>query len=272
MRRIFNVLATILLTASLFGQSPEKMSYQAVIRNTSNQLVSQQQVGMQVSIIQGSISGQVVYSEIQSPSTNANGLVSIEIGVGASSDDFSSIDWANGPYFVKTETDPAGGTDYTITGTSQLLSVPYALHAKTAENLSGTITETDPLYTGSAASNITAADISNLGNLSGVNSGDQDLSAFVSTLDLNEAIQWEKNDSGIAYNSGNVGIGAINPAAKLDIVTNSDSAVILKLSTDRPWQFEQIGIIKSTALHLRSLGGGKRFNITDYTHGVVASF
>ncbi|MBK8806992.1 MAG: collagen-like protein [Bacteroidales bacterium] len=70
-----------------------------------------------------------VYTEIQTPNTNANGLVSVEIGgkIG-----FSSIDWANGPYFIKTETDPSGGTDYSISSVTQLLSVPYALYAKTA--------------------------------------------------------------------------------------------------------------------------------------------
>ena len=93
-----------------------------------------QLVGMQISILQGSASGISVYKETQSPSTNANGLVSIAIGEGSTNDDFSSIDWADGPYFVKTETDPTGGSNYTISGTSQLLSVPYAMHAKTAEN------------------------------------------------------------------------------------------------------------------------------------------
>ena len=58
----------------------------------------------------------------------------IEIGTGITSDDFSAINWSNGSYYIKTETDPAGGNNFTITGTSQLLSVPYALHSKTAEN------------------------------------------------------------------------------------------------------------------------------------------
>jgi hypothetical protein len=87
--------------------------------------------------LQGSASGNVVYQETYNPNpqTNVNGLVSVEIGGGeALSGTFSDIDWASGTYFLKTETDPAGGTNYTISGTSQLLSVPYALHAKTADN------------------------------------------------------------------------------------------------------------------------------------------
>jgi len=135
MRKIFTIVAAIALTASAIAQSPEKMSYQAVIRNSSDQLVANQSVGMQISIIQGSATGSVVYAETQTPTSNANGLISIEIGGGTVvSGTFSSIDWANGPYFIKTETDPTGGTGYTITGTTQLLSVPYALYAKNAGN------------------------------------------------------------------------------------------------------------------------------------------
>jgi hypothetical protein len=89
-------------------------------------------------------------------------LVSLEIGTGTVvSGNFTTIDWANGTYFFKTETDLTGGANYTITGTSQLLSVPYALHAKTAETLSGGITETDPIFVASPANGITNTNISN---------------------------------------------------------------------------------------------------------------
>ena len=146
MKRIFTILAAVLLTAGVFAQSPEKMSYQAVIRDASNNLVTSQAVGMQISILQGSTSGTAVYVETKTDTTNANGLVSIEIGGGTEEiGSFNAIDWADGPYFIKTETDPAGGTSYSITGTSQLFSVPYALHAKTAETLIGGITETQNL-------------------------------------------------------------------------------------------------------------------------------
>jgi hypothetical protein len=137
MKKIFSLISSVVFTVSVFAQSPEKMSYQAVIRNSSDQLVTDQSVGIQISILQGSAGGTAVYVETQNQSTNANGLVTLEIGTGATTDDFSSIDWNAGPYFIKTETDPTGGTNYTITGTSQLLSVPYALHAKTAETVTG---------------------------------------------------------------------------------------------------------------------------------------
>ncbi|WP_339623328.1 hypothetical protein [uncultured Winogradskyella sp.] len=136
MKQIFTLLSVFIFTISLWAQSPEQMNYQAVLRNSANELVTNTQVGMQLSIIQGTADGTAVYLETQTPTTNLNGLVSLQIGTGTTSDDFSSIDWANGPYFIKTETDPAGGSNYTITGTSLLMSVPYALYAKTAGNSS----------------------------------------------------------------------------------------------------------------------------------------
>ena len=133
MKKIYTVIAGLLLTASVFAQAPEKMSYQAVVRDASNSLTTNQAVGMQISILQGSATGSPVYVETQTPTTNANGLVSLEIGMGTVvSGDFTTIDWANDSYFIKTETDPTGGSTYTITGTNQLMSVPYALYAKTS--------------------------------------------------------------------------------------------------------------------------------------------
>ena len=133
MKRIFTIIVAVFLTVSAFAQSPEKMSYQAVIRNSSDQLVVNQSLGMQISILQGSTSGTTIYVETQTSTTNANGLVNIEIGSGTNvSGDFTTINWANGPYFIKSEIDLTGSSNYTITGTSQLLSVPYALYAKSS--------------------------------------------------------------------------------------------------------------------------------------------
>ena len=133
MKTILTILAVAFLTITLFAQSPEKISYQAVIRNSNNQLIANKHVGMKISILKNSVTGSVVYAETQQPSTNANGLISIQIGNGTNvSGSFSGIDWSGGTFYIKTETDPAGGTNYTITGTSQILSVPYALYAKEA--------------------------------------------------------------------------------------------------------------------------------------------
>ena len=121
-------LVCLLIGTSIFAQAPQKMSYQAVIRNTSGALVTSTSVGMKISILQGTLAGTVVYAETQNASTNANGLVSVEIGSGTIvAGNFAGINWANGPYFIKTQTDPTGGTNYTISSSSQLMSVPYAL-------------------------------------------------------------------------------------------------------------------------------------------------
>jgi len=156
MRKLFIAFfALVMCTATVWAQSPQKMSYQAVVRNATNQLIANTTVGMKISMLQGSASGTAAYVETQTPVTNANGLVSIEIGGGTLiSGTFSAIDWANGPYFIKTETDPAGGTNYTITGVSQLLSVPYALYALSAGSLSSSAILLPAVATVQAASNI----------------------------------------------------------------------------------------------------------------------
>ncbi len=133
MKNIYSILAGLLLTVSVFAQAPQKMSYQAVIRNSSNALITSAPVGMKISILQGSSTGTAVYVETQTTSTNANGLASLEIGTGtAVTGTFAAINWAAGPYFIKTETDPTGGTAYTIAGTNELMSVPYALFSANA--------------------------------------------------------------------------------------------------------------------------------------------
>jgi uncharacterized protein (TIGR02145 family) len=131
MKKLLKLIAAVFISIQLFAQAPQKMSYQAVIRNASNNLVTNAPVKMKISILQGSATGNAVYSELHSATTNANGLVSIEIGAGTSpTGTFSSINWRSGTYFLKTETDPNNGTNYSIVGTSQLLSVPYALYAE----------------------------------------------------------------------------------------------------------------------------------------------
>jgi hypothetical protein len=138
MKKIFTVLSAVLISASLWAQAPQSFSYQAVVRGTDNALVSNKKVGMKISLLQGSEIGTAVYVETHTPTSNTNGLVTVAIGGGTIvSGTFASIDWSKGPYFVKTETDASGGTNYSLTTTSQLLSVPYAIHAKTAESIVG---------------------------------------------------------------------------------------------------------------------------------------
>lgn len=137
MKQLFIVLTAVILTASVYlpqqasAQAPQKLSYQAVIRNSTSQLVTNTKIGMKISILQGSATGTSVYTETQTPTTNANGLVNVEIG-GLTG--FDLINWGSNSYYLKSETDPLGGTNYTIVGTTQLLSTPYALYATKAGN------------------------------------------------------------------------------------------------------------------------------------------
>jgi len=141
MKKILLTVGILLGCHLVSAQAPEKMSYQAVMRNSSGQLLINQNIGVKVSVLQGSPAGTAVYSERLTGTTNTNGLVSLEIGSGTViSGTFSTINWASGNYYLKTETDPTGGTNYTIAGTSQLLSVPYAMYAKTSGSSGGSFT------------------------------------------------------------------------------------------------------------------------------------
>lgn len=138
MKTLQNKLIFFLFSLFFFlnthAQVPQKMSYQAVVRNSSNVLITSAPVGIRISILSGSASGPSIYTETQNVITNANGLVSLEIGTGTVvSGSFSLIVWNSGLFFIKTEIDPTGGTSYTINGTTQLLSVPFAFYAEKAK-------------------------------------------------------------------------------------------------------------------------------------------
>ncbi len=127
MKKIIAIVAMMLLgIVSLSAQIPQKLSYQAVLRNSAGNVVSDQNLDVNVTILKGSVDGVAVYSETHSTSTSANGVVTLEIGGGVTTDNFSSIDWSNGPFFIRSTTELNGKT---ISVTSQLLSVPYALYA-----------------------------------------------------------------------------------------------------------------------------------------------
>lgn len=136
MARLLSLSALLLLGTVLHAQAPQRMSFQAVLRDAGDALIVNSPVGVRASVLQGSATGTAVYAETHAVTTNANGLVTLVIGEGTvMSGDIGAIDWADGPYYLRTETDPNGGSAYTIAGTSQLLSVPYALHA--ANNMPG---------------------------------------------------------------------------------------------------------------------------------------
>ncbi len=177
--KTFLLLFAVCNLQSAFSQVPQKMSYQAIIRNSSNVLIASTSIRIKVSILENGATGFAVYSEDHLVATNPNGLATFNIGAGTVlSGSFSAIDWANGNYYIKTETDPTAGTNYTIVGTSQLTSVPYAFAAKVSQDN-----------------------------------------------------KWEANVNGINNISGNVGIGNIDPDAKLTILSNSSGDALKIKST-----------------------------------------
>ena len=134
MKRILSTIAVLLIfVIQDWAQSPDKVSFQAVIRNASNELINNASIGMQISIHQGAPDGPIVYQERHTPISNQNGLVSLQIGDGTPlAGSIGDIHWESGIFFLQTETDTEGGTEYTISSTSQLLAVPYAFYATTS--------------------------------------------------------------------------------------------------------------------------------------------
>ena len=130
MKKVILSILFLLTVTVVWAQVPQQISYQSVIRDGNNVVVASSQVGIKISMLKGSVLGPAVYVETHRKTTNANGLVSLEIGTGTVlSGSFASIDWANGPYLIQTETDPTGGTNYSIAALLTLNSVPYALYA-----------------------------------------------------------------------------------------------------------------------------------------------
>lgn len=126
-------LAALLVCGIAWGQAPERIRHQSVVRDLDNNLIANQAMGVQITILQGGPNGANLYREQHALATNAVGLLSLEIGGGAvQNGSLSAINWGSGPYFVEQAIDPAGGTNYTISQTTQLLSVPYAQHALSA--------------------------------------------------------------------------------------------------------------------------------------------
>ena len=130
MKTIYTIIIVLFFVSGVWAQVPQGFSYQAVVRNANNELITNKSIGVKVSLLQGSENGNVVYSETHTPISNGNGLLTLAVGGGkVVSGEFTTIDWSKFPYFIKTEIDLNGGIDYTLISTSQLLSVPYAMFA-----------------------------------------------------------------------------------------------------------------------------------------------
>lgn len=129
------LICSILFTMKAIAQAPEGINYQAVVRDLAGATITNAPVGLKLSLLQSSATGTVVYEETFAPFSNDFGLVNVVMGQGTVlNGSFASIDWSAGPYFIEVAADVSGGTNYSVLGTQQLMSVPYALYAKSAEN------------------------------------------------------------------------------------------------------------------------------------------
>lgn len=126
----------LFVALSGIAQTPQAFKYQAVIRYSDGGIIQNQVVDIKISILAGSPVGNAVYSETHNVATNDIGIANINIGQGEiMSGDFTSINWGENVYFIQTDIDLTGTQDFAFIGTSQLLSVPYALYAANAVNV-----------------------------------------------------------------------------------------------------------------------------------------
>lgn len=125
----FALLGTVASFKSL-AQTNNRFSFQAVVRDGASNLLANTNVGIRASIMAGNANGQTVFSETHQTTTNANGLISLQIGGGANQNgNLGAINWHATNYFIKAEIDPNGGTNYSLSVTTQMLAVPYATQA-----------------------------------------------------------------------------------------------------------------------------------------------
>ncbi|WP_103068152.1 hypothetical protein [Aquimarina sediminis] len=221
MKRIITLLLCLLSIplSSLAQDSSKRISYQAIIRDVSNTVLANTDVGVQITILQSSATGSSIYSETQNVTTNINGLANIIIGSGS---DFENIDWTDGPYFIKVEIDPSGATNYIMSTVNQLLSVPYALHAATADFAEtadyNTLTNTPTTITTAQSAKIdfititSPVDINQLQTEVTANNTKTTFPGFGTvpgTALEGDNVIWAKSDTtnDIFYTTGNVGIG-----------------------------------------------------------------
>lgn len=174
MKKLYFFCTFLFLMSMLYSQAPDSFQYQAVIRSADGTVIADQEIGVQIRLLLNASDGTRVYTEEHSTTTNTYGLMNLKVGAGSTTDDFSSIDWSAGTYFIEISLDVSGGQSYQLFGVSQILSVPYALHARKAAEYD----ETDPVYVASEAAQLVAGDAEKLANLSGTNTGDQDISGI----------------------------------------------------------------------------------------------
>lgn len=221
MKKIISILTLVLLSAApALSQAPSAMNYQGIARDASGALLQNTALGLRISILQGGAEGETVYTEIHQVLTDRSGQFAIRLGEGlASGSSFDMIDWHRDHHWLRVEMDEAGGTDFALLGTSQLLTVPYAMYAVQAGSLA-------PSDFNAAPSGSPSAVWHRVGNR-----GTNPSQDFVGTTD-NADLVFRTNDvERVRFTvAGNVGIGTSSPSAKLDV--NGDAHIATDLDVD----------------------------------------
>jgi hypothetical protein len=134
-KRGYFLVIAVLTAFNLMAQPPQAFNYQAVVRNSSGEIIANQLVGVRINIRNTSAAGAIIYQESHSQTTNAYGLLNLKVGAGTPNiGAFSTIDWRNNAKFIEVLVDVSGGTNYISMGTSELVSTPYALYSKNSSD------------------------------------------------------------------------------------------------------------------------------------------
>jgi len=257
MKKISSLFMALAFGVTSYAQAPQQFNYQGVARDNMGDILANQNIGLQLSVLSGSISGTIEYVETQTATTNDFGLFTVQIGDGTVvSGSFGAIGWGGNSHFIKVEMDAAGGTSYTLTGTSQLLSVPYALYAETA-GTSGTTGPTGPAGatgpTGSNGSNGAAGPTGPTGPTGTIASGSTGQTLY------HNGSSWTAS-SNLYHNGTNVGIGTTSPSAKLGVSSGSSLGLSVQGS----------GTTGVFAAKIENTGNGTALGVS--SNGILSGF
>ncbi|WP_299442978.1 hypothetical protein [uncultured Aquimarina sp.] len=243
MKKLFITVCLLICAISTYAQAPEKFSYQAIIREASDVLVINTNVSIRLSIIEGSATGTTVYSETHNSTTNFAGVISVLVGDGTIiSGSLSGIDWGSNSYYIRTETDPTGGTNYDIVGTAQLLSTSYGLNSvNTDQALSvdyNNVTNTPVTITTEQSDKLDLLNVTNSANLDQIktevatNTTKVSFPGFGTTAGIAFDIIWSKIVNNVFYNTAKVGIGFTDATTFGSAVLGVKDGMILSNNDD----------------------------------------
>lgn len=252
MKHIILLFSCLLLYAvKMNAQVTDKINFQMIVRDASDELLSDGTIGIKFQVLQGPTMGSVIFEETHSTTTNKLGLASVKIGGGiVTIGTLNTIDWSNGPYFISINIDPTGGSNYTLQNTSKLNSVALA-----ANSLKSAITQTaDYNSLSNKPITITSNQINLLGFLTLANT--IDLNATKTTVDLNTLksfpgfgettgtafeVLWSKSGNNVFFPNGNIGVGTNSNLGASAALLTVEGGVLYEANTT----FEtEIGALK----------------------------